>query len=69
MVKVSEQNAHAELTGGGTTTLHKHRLNQSDVPDGAVEFSKQQALQFVIENRTSDPGTPVDGQIWLRTDL
>ena len=22
-----------------------------------------------IENLTSDPGTPVDGQIWLRTDL
>ena len=24
---------------------------------------------FVIENRTSDPGSPATGQIWLRTDL
>jgi hypothetical protein len=24
---------------------------------------------FVVENRTSDPGSPVTGQIWLRTDL
>jgi hypothetical protein len=24
---------------------------------------------LVIENRTSDPGSPVSGQIWLRTDL
>lgn len=24
---------------------------------------------IVIENRTSDPGAPVSGQLWLRTDL
>lgn len=23
----------------------------------------------LVEARTSDPGSPVDGQIWLRTDL
>ncbi len=45
------------------------KLNQLANPDGSVEFNKQQALQFVIENRTADPSTPVDGQIWLRTDL
>ncbi|GAJ22967.1 unnamed protein product [marine sediment metagenome] len=38
-------------------------------PDASIEFAKQQALQFVVENRTSDPSSPVDGQIWLRTDL
>lgn len=38
-------------------------------PDASIEFAKQQALQFVVENRTSDPASPVDGQIWLRTDL
>jgi len=26
-------------------------------------------LDFIIENRTSDPSDPVSGQIWLRTDL
>ena len=24
---------------------------------------------LIIENRTSDPGAPEDGRIWLRTDL
>lgn len=26
-------------------------------------------LRTRLENRTSDPGSPVDGQMWLRTDL
>jgi len=69
MTQQSEQVAHSELTGNGATTLHKHKLNTCDPPDGAVNFNQQQATALVIENRTSDPGTPVDGQIWLRTDL
>lgn len=35
----------------------------------SVEFAQQQALQFVVENRTSDPASPVPGQLWFRTDL
>lgn len=69
MATASEQNAHAELVGGGTTSLHKHKLNQCEVPDGSVDFNQNQALTLVIENRTSDPASPVNGQIWLRTDL
>jgi len=65
----SEQNAHAELVGGTDTTLHKHKLNQCNAPDGNVDFNQKQAISLVIETRTSDPGSPVDGQIWLRTDL
>jgi len=45
------------------------KLNELQNPDGSVEFSEQQALQLAVENRTSDPSTPADGQIWLRTDL
>ena len=45
------------------------KLNELQNPDGSVEFATQQALQLAVENRTADPGTPVDGQIWLRTDL
>ncbi len=45
------------------------KLSALAAPDAGVEFAKQQALQFVVENRTSDPASPVDGQIWLRTDL
>ena len=45
------------------------KLNNTASPDGSVQFAQQQALQFLIENRTSDPSIPVAGQIWLRTDL
>ncbi len=61
--------AHTDLVGAGVTALHKHTLNSSDPATGPVDFAKNQATALVIENRTSDPGTPVDGQIWLRTDL
>lgn len=44
-------------------------LDELQDPVGSVEFSQEEALQFVVEKRTADPGTPVDGQIWLRTDL
>ena len=38
-------------------------------PVASLDFAQQETLQFVIENRTSDPGSPVAGQLWLRTDL
>lgn len=34
-----------------------------------VNFNDHQALSFRIENRTSDPGSPSVGRLWLRTDL
>lgn len=55
----------AAVTGVIATTP----LNDLAAPDGSVNFAQQQAVSFVIENRTSDPGSPVAGQIWLRTDL
>lgn len=59
--------AHASRhKNGGADELLLHELGE---PTGSVDFSKQQALQLVVENRTSDPGTPATGQIWLRTDL
>lgn len=53
------------LEAGGTTPT----LDAVPAPVASVDFVQQQALQFVIENRTSDPGSPVAGQLWLRTDL
>lgn len=41
----------------------------SIIPNANQDFQKNQALQFVVENRTSDPTSPVAGQMWLRTDL
>lgn len=34
-----------------------------------ASHSSMAATGLVIENRTDDPGSPVTGQIWLRTDL
>ena len=45
------------------------KLNELLNPDGTVELNQQQALQLVVENRTDEPGAPVNGQIWLRSDL
>lgn len=42
----------------------KGTLMTASRADGTVRFNN-----FVVENRTSDPGSPVSGQIWLRTDL
>jgi len=57
------------VSGSGTVMNLDLKLNQIDAPTGSVDFSQQQSLQFRIENRTSDPGSPAVGQIWLRTDL
>ena len=51
---------------GGTDPL---KLNEFANPTGSVEFAQQQGVQFRFENRTSDPGSPAVGQVWLRTDL
>ena len=47
---------------------------ESSADDGAtfgadVDFNQHQGIEFVMENRTSDPGSPVTGQLWIRTDL
>jgi hypothetical protein len=51
---------------GGADEILLHELGE---PTSSVEFAQQQGLQFVVENRTSDPGSPVTGQLWIRTDL
>lgn len=59
----------APTTGKVQALVAALRLNELQNPDGSVGFSQQQAISLVIENRTDDPGSPIDGQIWLRTDL
>lgn len=36
---------------------------------GNMDCSQYQMKNMVIENRTDDPTSPVEGQVWLRTDL
>lgn len=51
------------------TTVQAYTLDTFAAPIAAINFNGQQAQSFVIENRTSDPGSPATGQMWLRTDL
>jgi len=51
------------------TTVQAYTLDAFADPVAAVDFGQQQALRLRIENRTSDPGAPATGEIWLRTDL
>ncbi len=62
---VPAAHAASHKNGGSDEIL----LNEFGEPTGSVEFNQQQSLQFRLENRTSDPGSPAVGQIWLRTDL
>jgi hypothetical protein len=65
----------ARLSDSRTPTAHTHvagdlpSLDGITAPVASVNFNGQQAVSFRIENRTSDPGSPAVGQIWLRTDL
>jgi hypothetical protein len=43
--------------------------DQTDLNVALGTKANADGTNFVIENRTSDPGSPVTGQIWLRTDL
>lgn len=59
------QSRVASLESGGTTPT----LDAVPAPVASVDFDQQQAINFVVENRTDDPASPVPGQLWFRTDL
>ena len=44
-------------------------LNSDGVIPAAQMGGATATTSTIIENRTSDPGAPEDGRIWLRTDL
>lgn len=56
--------AHNELTGVGANDHHAQAHAASHGAGGADQLSAQ-----LIEARTTDPATPPNGRIWLRTDL
>ena len=60
---------HARYTDAEAVAAAKTvKLNEFADPTDSVEFNQEEALQFVIENLTEDPASPVQGQLWLRTD-
>jgi len=40
-----------------------------DETGSKIIMNQKQIASLVIENRTSDPTSPVEGQIWIRTDV
>lgn len=57
--------------GGGTAwgDITGTLSAQTDLQTALDAKANDDGTNFVIENRTSDPGAPATGQIWLRTDL
>lgn len=43
-------------------------LNGDNSPTANINFNQKQITNLVIELRSSNPGSPVEGQIWYRTD-
>jgi hypothetical protein len=62
----AQTDLQTELDAKAATT---RPLNQFGSPDASVQFAQQQALQFRMENRTTDPVSPAVGEMWFRTDL
>jgi hypothetical protein len=44
-----------------------HKLNTHNAADGAVNCGKQQMTNMALDNQSSDPSTPVLGQIYFKT--
>jgi hypothetical protein len=77
LAAIATSGAAADLSGTKTAafisdlaaTVQAYTLDTFADPVASVDFGQQQALRMRIENRTSDPGAPATGEIWLRTDL
>ena len=59
----------AVLVTGTQTVAGTKTFSSAPVLSDGANFSQKQAVSLVIENRTSDPTSPVVGQVWFRTDL
>lgn len=50
--------------------LEKNSSGDIELKDADnIDFQQKEAKQLIIENRDSDPSSPVAGQIWFRTDI
>ncbi len=66
---VSMATSNAVLTSGDQTVAGVKTFTSQVVLQAGANFNQQQAVGMRFENRTSDPASPVTGQVWLRTDL
>ncbi|QLG29983.1 hypothetical protein HUG10_20465 (plasmid) [Halorarum halophilum] len=60
--------ASAFATAGHNHDSEYVDLN-GDIMAGTLNMDQNETTNFVLENRTSDPASPVEGQMWVRSDL
>lgn len=53
----------------GAKGLAKTLANNNSAGVQDMDMNKNQILNLSLDKRTSDPSSPVEGQIWFRTDL
>jgi len=68
---VDGSNGAGEITtNDGTQTLTNKTLTGATIALGAdLDFNDNEAIDFILENRSDDTGMTVTGQMWFRTDV
>jgi len=62
--RTPSSHAAAHKDAGGDEIL----LSELGVPTGSVDFNKQQLINAVFEQQSTEPGTPTQGQVYYDTD-
>lgn len=60
---------NATAVSGDLLYVMRGRYRPRITVDSIADLGRTDNSTLVIETRTDDPATPVEGQIWLRTDL
>ncbi len=55
-------------TGPSIDELYAGMSTKANLTDGKLD-PDEAPMHTIIETRTDDPVSPVDGRLWLRTDL
>lgn len=69
MIKLEELRIALKQLKSKTGTFEDIGQETIPISIASIDYNGQQAVSFRLENRTSDPESPVIGQIWLRTDI
>ena len=54
---------------GNIADIHDSHVLDTTIHDTKANIRSASTVILVVECRTSDPPSPVSGQLWLRTDL
>lgn len=59
----------ASFTAGVVDLSSNQTIGGTKTFSSNINLNGNQIISLVIENRTSDPGSPANGQIWFRSDI